>query len=1123
MQSSCGRVLCTYTFLLLFVIALNNTLSLWGANGSKEYGATPARSVLMAKAGYYGNPTLHGDTIIFVCEDDLWTVSTSGGVARRLTVNPGRVASPALSPDGVTLAFAGFDEGTSEVYVMLAEGGEAKRLTFLGATTYVAGWTPDNWIVFASNATQPFGRDYRLYTLDPAGGEPQKLPYGPAMSVSYGPHGGIVIGRNTTDSARWKRYRGGTAGELWVEPEGEEWHRLITLDGNLALPLWLGERIYFVSDHEGVGNLYSCMPQGEDLRRHTKHHDFYVRFPTTDGKRIVYQAGADLYLFDPSSDLSERIPITLGSPKAQQKRRFVDPPKYLSDFLLNRSGKSLALTTRGQAFSLRAWEGPVIRHGDSELARFRLPSWLYDERLLVVRDKDSEVTLELHPTGPDADLAQPEHLAGLDLGRPLEVVPSPQRAEVALTNHRNELLLVNLGERTVQQLDKSGHGRVQGVAWSPDGRYLAYGFQATPSTCGLKLCEVESGETWKLTEPVLWDHAPSFDPKGNYLYFISYRTFDPVYDNLHLDLGFPKGGKPCLLTLRADLPSPFSAAGQAQRDDRESDKEVDDGKVDEHPEAQTTHIEIEGIADRIVAFPVPEGRYSDVHGVKDKVLYLSHPVEGALEQNWLGADEPLAKAKLECYDFEGRKNETLVEGVTSFTLSQDGSTLCYRAGNRLRVLKTGDKPPGDKGEEPGRESGWIDLSRVKVSVNPAAEWRQMFRDAWRLQLEHFWTEDMSGIDWNEVYRRYEPLLARVASRGELSDLVWEMQGELGTSHAYELGGDYRESPQYPQGFLGADLHFDPESDAYEVTHIVKGDLWDENASSPLARAGVNVRVGDKILAVNRQRVGRDVSPQSLLVHQAGSEVLLTVEAVSDNAVRTVVIKALESEQPARYREWVERNRRYVHEQTDGQIGYVHIPDMGPHGYAEFHRGFLKESERTGLIVDVRFNGGGHVSPLIIEKLARRRLGYSVARWREPAPFPQLSLAGPLVALTNEHAGSDGDIFCHTFKLMQLGPLIGKRTWGGVVGITVNDPLGDGTITTQPEFSFWFQDVGFGVENYGTDPTIEVDNRPQDYQRGDDVQLRRAVEEALTGLTDRGFKPPDFSKRPRLALALSADD
>lgn len=1078
----------------------------------------------MTKSGYYGNPTLHDDTVVFVCEDDLWTVPAAGGVARRLTVNPGRVATPALSPDGKTVAFAGFDEGTSEVYVMPAEGGEAKRLTFLGATTHVAGWTPENTVVFASNAAQPFGRDFRLYTLGAEGGEPQKLPYGPAMSISYGPQGGTVIGRNTTDIARWKRYRGGTAGELWVEA-GQEWRRLITLGGNRALPLWLGERIYFISDHEGIGNLYSCTPQGEDLKRHTHHRDFYVRFPAADGKRVVYQAGADLYLFDPQSDHSERIPITLGSPKAQQKRRFVDSPKYLSDVALSPSGKSLALTSRGQAFSLRSWEGPVVRHGDGETARYRQPVWLHgEEQLLVVRDRDGEVTLELHPTGRNADLlAQPEQLSGLDLGRPLEVASSPQRAEVALTNHRNELLLVDLGERTVRQLDRSQHGRVQGVAWSPDGRYLAYGFQATPSTCGLKLCEVASGETWNLTEPVLWDHAPSFDPEGNYLYFVSYRTFDPVYDNLHFDLGFPKGGKPCLLTLRADLPSPFSAAGQAQRDDQESDKEADDGKVDKHPEAQTTHIEVEGIANRIVAFPVPEDRYSDVHGVKDKVLYLSHPVEGALEQNWFGADEPPAKAKLECYDFGGRKNETLVEGITSFVLSQDGSTLCYRAGNRLRVLKAGDKPSEDKGEEPGRESGWIDLERVKVSVNPAAEWRQMFRDAWRLQLEHFWTEDMLGIDWTEVYRRYEPLLERVASRGELSDLVWEMQGELGTSHAYELGGDYRESPQYPQGFLGADLRFDPEADAYEITHIVQGDLWDEKASSPLAQTGVNVRVGDKLLAVNGQRVNRSASPQSLLVHQAGSEVSLTVEAASDRSVRTVVVRALESEQPARYREWVESNRRYVHEQTDGQVGYVHIPDMGPHGYAEFHRGFLKESERTGLIVDVRFNGGGHVSPLIIEKLARRRLGYSVARWSEPAPFPQLSLVGPLVALTNEHAGSDGDIFCHTFKLMQLGPLIGKRTWGGVVGITVNDPLGDGTITTQPEFSFWFQDVGFGVENYGTDPTIEVDNRPQDYQRGDDVQLQRAVEEALKGSAEKAYKPPDFSERPRLASALPADD
>jgi len=1071
----------------------------------------------MSNAGYYRSPTLHADTIVFVCEDDLWTVPAEGGTARRLTNNPGSAATPALSPDGLLLAFAGSDEGNREVYLMPAEGGEAKRLTFLGGETQVVGWTPEREIVLASSAARPFGRDYRLYTLNTGGGEPQALPYGPAVSVSYGPTGGVVIGRHTTDLARWKRYRGGTAGELWIDPEGSgAWRKLIQPGGNVARPLWLGARVYFVSDHEGVGNLYSCTPGGEDLRRHTRHQGFYVRHPSADGKRVVYGAGADLYLFDPQTELSERVPIAFHGPKAQRKRRFVEAPKYLRDFSLDREGGAVALSSRGQAFSMNLWEGPVTRRGDADAAQGRLPTFLPDGRLVVVRNVDGEVTLELHPASPEDGAGEPTRLAGLDLGRPLQLAASPKRDQLALTNHRNELLLVDLGARTVRRLDGSRYGAVRGVAWSPDGRFLAYGLRASPHTCGLKLCEVASGETWPLTEPVLWDEAPSFDPAGRYLLFISYRTFDPVYDNLHFDLGFPKGSKPHLLILRADTPSPFTSAGRLEDDEAE-----DAGASSEEKNDQPTQIDLDGISQRIVAFPVPEGRYAHVRGAKDKVFYLSHPVEGALQHDWFPSGEPPAKATLELYDLKERDKETLVEGVTSFELSGDGGTLIYRAGNRLRVLKAGDKPPEEGGDAPGRKSGWLDLGRVKVSVNPGAEWRGMFRDAWRLQLEHFWSADMSGVDWQGVYGRYEPLLERVASRGELSDLLWEMQGELGTSHAYELGGDYREPPQYPQGFLGADLRFDPETERFVVAHVVQGDPWDEESGSPLARPGVNVRVGDAILAVGGVRVSREVSPGSLLVHQAQSEVALTV--ASNGATRTVVVKTLKSEEPARYREWVEVNRRYVHERTDGRIGYVHIPDMGPRGYAEFHRGFLKEAERTGLIVDVRWNGGGHVSALILEKLARKRLGYDVSRWSEPRPFPDLSMPGPIVALTNEHAGSDGDIFCHTFKLMNLGPLVGKRTWGGVVGITLNDTLRDGTLTTQPEFSFWFKDVGFGVENYGTDPTVEVDDPPQDYAREYDRQLARAVEEALRGSSEAPFELPDFRERPRLAPPLPTDD
>lgn len=1097
----------------------------------------------MAEAGYYRDPTIHRETVVFACEDDLWTVPASGGVARRLTSNPGRASAPALSPEGERLAFAGRDEGNDEVYVMPAAGGEAERLTYLGAATRVVGWAPDGAeILFASDARSPFRRSVDLYAVPAAGGEPERLPVGPAASISYGPGGGVVIGRNTTDIARWKRYRGGLTGELWVDAAGDgEWRHLIELDGNVAVPLWVEDRIYFVSDHEGVGNLYSCDPDGSGLRRHTDHADYYARHPATDGARIVYHAGADLFLFDPEDDESHRIAVEFYSPRAERKRRFVKADRYLRGYDLHPKGHSVALTARGQAFAMHNWEGAATRlaagDGEEGAARHRLAAWLHDgRRIALVCDATGEEAVEVHAArnGFDAngESAAPERIEAEAIGRPVSLFASPTDDALALTNHRNELVLVDPNDRSARVLDRSDHGPIRGAAWSPDGRWLAYGFQRSRQTSAIRLCDVGSGEVHDATEPVLWDERPGFDPEGKYLYFVSRRDFNPVYDNLHFDLGFPKGMRPCLLTLAADEPSPFAPRpAETGDDDDKADNKADengdagDGTAEnaaagENGEAgeggpEALRVDLEGITGRVVAFPVSEGRYGRVRGIKGKVLFSSYPVEGSLDRDWFSTGAPPARGKVEVYDFAQRTREPLIEGITDFEVSGDARTLIYRAGNRLRVLKAGEKPKKDAGNKPGRKSGWLDLGRPKVSVQPAAEWRQMYREAWRMQRDNFWTADMSGVDWQEIYERYRPLLDRVATRSEFSDLMWEMQGELGTSHAYEMGGDYRPEPRYGQGFLGAEVDYDPASDAYTIARVIRGDAWDENRGSPLARPGLNVRPGDRVLAVGGRRVGDGVSPAALLVNQAGSDVELTV-AAPDGEPRTVTVKTLRGETPARYREWVEENRRRVHEATGGSVGYVHVPDMGPPGYAEFHRGFLAEVERDGLIVDVRFNGGGHVSELVLEKLSQQRLGYSIPRWGRPSPYPELSVAGPMVAITNELAGSDGDIFSHAWKMKNLGPLVGKRTWGGVIGIDLNGRLLDGTVTTQPEYSFWFHDAGWGVENYGTDPTIEVEITPADHAAGHDPQLERAIAEARRLMDERPPDKPDFDGRPRLA-------
>jgi tricorn protease len=504
-------------------------------------------------------------------------------------------------------------------------------------------------------------------------------------------------------------------------------------------------------------------------------------------------------------------------------------------------------------------------------------------------------------------------------------------------------------------------------------------------------------------------------------------------------------------------------------------------------------VDLDGIEERVVAIPVPAGRYTAVAGAAGRVFFSSVPVEGSIGDSWR-APSKRPKGRLQAYDFTKQKVEAVSEGVSGFGVSADGKVLAIRSQAKLRVVPVGFKEESSSPDEVGRETGWVDMNRIRIEVDPGVEWEQMTREAWRLQRDQFWTEDMAGVDWKGVYRRYQPLVARIGSRAEFSDFMWEMQGELGTSHAYELGGDYRRGPQYNVGFLGADLEYSRRSGSWSIARLPSGDSWIPGSASPLAAPGLDVRVGDRIVAVNGVELSARMSPARALTDQAGRPVTVALRRGRRKA-HSVVVKTLRTEQPLRYRDWVAANRATVHAATGGRVGYIHIPDMGPVGFGEFHRHLSVEIDRPGLIVDVRFNGGGNVSQLLIQTLLRRRIGYDQTRYGENlVPYPGDSPHGPMAALTNEWAGSDGDIFSHAFKLYGLGPLIGTRTWGGVVGVWPRHSLVDGTITTQPEFSYWFEDVEWGVENYGTDPDIEVVITPQDYREGRDPQLVRGIEE-----------------------------
>ncbi len=939
------------------------------------------------------------------------------------------------------------------------------------------------------------------------------MPYGQVNHLAFGPGGARLIGRNTADPARWKRYRGGTAGHLWIDAAGTgAFRRMTELAGNLTSPMWIGDRIWFLSDAEGVGNLYSCRPDGGGLRRHTDHDDYYARHAQTDGTRIVYQCGADIWLFDPATDRTARVDIALNTHRTQAARRFVPAAEHLGAVNVHPAGHSLAVDVRGKLCSFALWEGAVRQHGSDDGGRHRHGQWLDDGRTLVaVSDGSGEERVVVYAEEGARDLPW-------DVGRVVAMRASPRGRRVAIANHRNEVLIGDLDAGTLTRADRSEAGRTEDLAWSADGEWLAYSFWTDARHCAIKLCDARGGRTTLVTQPEFRDYCPAFDPDGRYLYFLSVRTFDPVYDSVQFELSFPRAARPYLIALQAGGRPPFDPAplGLAAEDAGRQGAGAAGGAA----EAKAVTVDLDGIAGRIAPFPVAENRFGQIAGAAHgKVLWTVLPIVGAHGRG--GHKE--GPGRLEVFDFTTLRTETLADSADGFTLAADHATLVVRDGKRLRAIPAHRRPDPDRraapdADKPSRKSGWIDLDRVRVSVDPRAEWRQMLREVWRLQRDQFWVADMSGIDWEAVYGRYEPLLARVATRGELSDLIWEMQGELGTSHAYEAGGDHRRAPPVTLGHLAADVAWDPADGGYAITRIVRGDPWDAGADSPLAAVGVEVEAGERIVAVNGERVTRERPPQALLVHQAGAKVELALARGRGAAAttRTVLVTTLADEVPARYREWVEQNRAWVHAQSNGRVGYFHLPDMMSAGFAEFHRYFNAECDRDALIVDVRYNRGGHVSQLLLEKVARKRVGYNLQRWGLPTSYPDEAVAGPVVALTNEHAGSDGDIFSHGFKLMGIGPLVGTRTWGGVIGIWPRHKLVDGTETTQPEYSFWFNDVGWGVENYGTDPQIEVDNAPQDAVAGNDRQLETALATALDQLARKGSGLPDFGARPNLA-------
>ncbi len=1089
--------------------------------------------------GYYQHATIHGDRIVFVCEGDLWTVSTRGGMAIRLTTTAAGCAYPRVSPDGKQIAFVGKEDGPAEVYVMPLSGGAPQRVThFGGYRVKVNGWTARGKILAIAAVHSPLSALMQAYKVNPRNGEAEALKLGWMESIAIGRRNATVIGTNLDDGAHWKRYRGGMAGEVWVDHYGEGQFTQILKDlgGNIVSPFWLGERVYFVSDHEGIGNLYSCRANGSDVRQHTKHTDFYVRHPSTDGTRIVYTAGADIWLYDPVKDSSTKVNVAVRQMTKQRERRFVNSSEWFEHYSPHPDGDSLGIIARGQPLTKPNWDGHATQHGVGNRVRYRLLEWLRDgNRFVVVSDAPGFERLELHYADQSK---QPIHLTTQELGRFTEMACDehghsddlPKMSMVAAANHRNELILVDLESRRVQVIDKCPHGQIRDLCWSPDGQWIAYTYPTsnmTPGTSRIRVYNVRNGVSRDLTKEVLRDRLPVWDATGDYLFFASARTFKPVRDTVKNDCGFVYAERLYALPLRANVGSPFIQKAQPLvtmgRGERADESAELTPKVD---------IEFEGIQDRLIPFPesaVPMSDFVSLAAVYGRLFFM---YQDRLSAAFNPPDHPLnvedhspRDALLFFYDFEQQRSVFVDTHASRLRASLGGEFIFYVRGedySTVRVLDAMDEVRHDTEEmdepidEYSRRSGLINIGDISVSVNPPEEWAQMFHETWRMQQHQFWDHNLNGIDWTLIRDRYAALLPRVRTRAELSDVIREMIGELGTSHTYEWFGEYPESPSYHQAYLGAKFSWDDKRKGYRIDEIVRGSPGEPEADSPLAEPGLNIVRGELIVAVDGTPVSESDSVEKLLVNKSDKRVGLSIKDAAGHT-RQVTVSTLEDETPLYYRAWVNENRDYVHKHSNGKVGYVHIPDMMEEGFGEFYRSYMLEHLKEGLIVDFRSNGGGNVSPLILQVLSRKVIGFGVSRHNGVDPYPYEAMSGPKVGITDQFAGSDGDMIGHAFKLNGIGPLVGKRSWGGVIGINPEHMLVDGTMICVPEFASWFHDVKWDLENRGVVPDVEVDIAPQDYKANSDPQLDKAIDLVMESLAKNPVVLPDFSEKPHRPL------
>ncbi|MGB6457462.1 MAG: PDZ domain-containing protein [Streptosporangiaceae bacterium] len=1066
---------------------------------------------------YLRYPHVAHDLVTFAAEDDIWLASLSeaaggrGSRARRLTADRAPLLHPRLNPSATHVAWTSTRDGTrslghrggpKEAYAVPVDGGPVTRLTYWGDRfATVRGWVSDNEVLVLSRTGQHSSMKTWAFAV-PLSGPARRLDYGPAGDVAVR-DGAVLVGsalnNEPAEPADWKRYGGGAGGKIWYSPDGSRYKRIFAdLGNNLVNPMFVGPRVVFLSDHEGTGALYSALPDGTDLRRHTDLSEYYARQATTDGQRVVYQRAGEIWLLESLDAEPVPLDIRLTGDRSGRAPYSVSAKSQLGSFALDSAGQVVVAEVRGTVHLLP---------GRHEAARALLAQPGVRARLPVIIPGRDAVACASDNGGEDGlDVitgagSAARRIGHGEFGLILELVVAPDGRLAAVACADGRLLTVALaGEPAITEVARSTNEEVRGLAFSPDSSLLAWSQPWRPEPSGasqIRLARLADRTVTDVTPRRFNDTSPAFTLDGKYLTFLSNRAFDPVYDPHTLDLGFLPGVRPYLVTLLATTPSPFAPELTGGPAESEGPGKVSAAESTE-TEPQTVGLDVSGLSERIVPFPVRAGHYVKLRAVRGGVVWLDLPRTGELSEALIGAAEEHPKTRLIRYDLAQRKRLVEAEGLDDYTVSADGARLAYQAGGSLEITPTGD---------PDGEAVSVDLDRIRVTVEPSAEWRQMYHETWRLMRDNFWRADMGGVDWTAMGDRYRPLLERIGCADDLHDVLRELQGETGTSHTGVLppaaGGD----PAMAQGLLGADVER-TEDGTWRIARILPGESSVIDARSPLAAPGVAAARGDLIMAVDGRPVEPDLGPNALLVGKADRPVELTLRR--DGTDRRAVVVPLASEHATRYYDLVAQQRAAVREASGGRLGYLKLPDVMAAGWAEFHRDMYTEFPRDGLIVDLRDAQGGGTSQLVVEKLARRIIGWYESRYdQDPSSYPFEAPRGPIVAITDEYAMSGGDIVVQALKSYGIATVVGTRTWGGVIGCYFNE-LVDGTLVTQPTSALWFADVGWSVENHGVDPDVEVPIAPHDWILGRDPQLDTAVRLALQALEQyRPVVPPTF--------------